>query len=134
MSGRPEILALHMIGLIMWLGGLLAALYLTRPLTRGEPDNAERVVQGLFHAIIHPGFLLLLATGIFLLFLNSHLLAERWFQIKLALALGAVVVDVRTFRMAVGPSAASTRSLVTLCVGLGMAAFGGLLLAFSRPW
>jgi len=138
MSARPEFLALHMIGLIMWLGGLLAALYITRPLASVEDDSAERVVRGLFHTIIHPGFLLLLATGILLLFLNSHVLAERWFQVKLACVLGAVVVDVRTFRITAAPPAAqraaSISSFVALYVGLGMVVFSALVLAFDRPW
>jgi uncharacterized membrane protein len=136
--GHPELLALHMIGLIMWLGGLLAALYIMRPLASIQHDDTGRVVQGLFHAIVHPGLLMVLATGIFLLFLKSHLLAERWFQVTLALFLTAVVVDVRTFRLAVGLGtahrAASTRSFVALYVGLGIAVFGGLMLTLSRPW
>ena len=45
MPGHPEFLALHVIGLIMWLGGLLAALYITRALASVEDNDTEHVVQ-----------------------------------------------------------------------------------------
>lgn len=138
MAANPHVLALHIIGLIMWAGGLAAAVYFMRSPVAERHTGSGPTLEGLFHAIINPGVVLLLATGIFLLFLSPGVMTERWFQAKLLVVLAAIALHVRIFRLAAARSAGhpppSVRAVALLYAGLTSSVLAALLLTFAKPW
>jgi uncharacterized membrane protein len=137
MTGGPPILVLHLIGLIMWMGGLLAALFATRVHSKIGHAAFREVTGGLFSNIAHPGVVLVFASGILLVFLTPDVLGERWFQVKLALVLGLILVHVRVFRtatrLATDEPGSPFGGLVALHVGFGLGLLGALVAALMRP-
>jgi uncharacterized membrane protein len=136
MTGEPPILVLHLIGVIMWMGGLLAALFAARVHSKIGHAAFGQVTSGLFSSIAHPGVVLVFASGILLVFLTPDVVGERWFQVKLALVLGLTVVHVRVFRTAthLGTDEAGPPSggLIALHVGFGVGLLGTLLATLMR--
>jgi uncharacterized membrane protein len=137
MTGRPPILVLHVIGLILWMGGLLAVLFATRVHSKIGRAAFGQVVNGLFSSLAHPGVVLVFASGILLIFLTPELLGQRWFHVKLALVLGVVVVHVLVFRtatgLAMGERSPSVGSLIALHTGFGICLLGTLAATMLRP-
>ena len=137
MTGRAPILVVHLTGLIMWMGGLLAALFAARAHSRIRHAAFGQFTSGLFSSIAHPGVVLVFASGILLIFLTPDVLGQRWFQVKLALVLGLTVLHVRVFRTATDLAAdkpgPGTGRLVALHATFGIGLLGTLLAALMRP-
>ncbi len=116
-------LVAHLIGIVMWIGGLLAA---TMAIAQDAREAASfpvpgraaadasgqaalenyqnqreaahaayaRLAQRLVRALAHPGLVLAVASGLGLLFqLSSMELHAAWLQIKLALAVAMIFLD-----------------------------------------
>jgi putative copper export protein len=109
---------------MLWAGGLFMVLLVAaRP--RTDDAAARDRLEHLFHAIVHPGVLLVLATGILLIFHDPAALGTRPLQVKLLLVLGLIVLQVRTFAFLLGrpegPATVSRQRLWALggAVGIG---------------
>jgi uncharacterized membrane protein len=84
---------LHLLGVVLWLGGLAAAGLVRGAEAPGQPSTRKRLLQGL----AWPGFVLTLLGGIGLWARATEL--GGWFHVKLTLA---VVLLGLTFAMARG--------------------------------
>jgi uncharacterized membrane protein len=86
---------IHVIGVILWIGGLL---FLTRLLGYhmreiGKPDAKiamaalSRIELRMHHLVIVPGAILAITGGLWQLTQQGHLMKEGWFHAKLTLVL-----------------------------------------------
>ena len=85
----------HVIGVILWIGGLL---FLTRLLGYhmkevGKPDNRgamevlTRIELRMHHLVVVPGLVLALIGGLWQLLAQAGFLREGWFHVKLTIVL-----------------------------------------------
>ena len=135
-------MALHVLGLILWVGGMFAAGRVLIDHARGG-SGAPAILADLERTFLfrvgHPGMLLVLATGIGMLALNpAYYLSEYWMHAKLAftaLAVAAsIVLTSSARRLHEDPGAVGTRAL-NLWRGLLMAAVTAVLvLVFLKPF
>lgn len=92
-------LVVHIFGLVLWVGGLLAA---TLALYRHTQENSAEARQALarlervfLHAIADPGALLTILAGIGLIFSNrTYYLRAPWLHFKLVFVAALIVVHV----------------------------------------
>jgi putative membrane protein len=93
---------LHIIGVILWIGGLM---FLTRLLGYhmkevGKPDSASaqatltRIELRLHHFVIVPGAILALVGGVWMLAEQIHYMKEGWFHAKLTIVLFFIILHV----------------------------------------
>ena len=78
--------ALHLLGVVLWLGGLAAAGLVRGAEAPGQPSTRKRLLQGL----AWPGFALALLGGIGLWARATEL--GGWFHVKLTLAVLVLVL------------------------------------------
>lgn len=100
-------MVLHLTGIVMWVGGLLAATLVMAQAARETPgatgsdgerqaarEAYRRISQRLLRALAHPGLILTIAGGLGLIFQAPRdVLQSIWLQAKLALVVGLVCVD-----------------------------------------
>ncbi len=109
-------LVAHLAGMVMWVGGLLAATMAMAQAAREAGSKREtspsreaelasrmppaahaaytRMTQRLLRALAHPGLILALAAGIALLFqMPQPVLHSAWLQAKLGLAAVLIALD-----------------------------------------
>lgn len=105
------ILALHIIGIIVWMGGLSMLSRLLGMHADLESQEARKALERFEHRsyfwAVAPGFLLTLATGLYLLFFRGNGVGYYldptgpWgatFHLKLTLIVGLFVLDHLTMR------------------------------------
>jgi len=88
----------HVVGLMLWVGGLICVSRMLIPFAKGESASAG-VVAALnrsMHAFIYPGFLITLLSGLYQLFERgaSFYMKQGWFHTKLTLVVVLVVLSV----------------------------------------
>jgi len=98
---RGFILALHIFGVIFWMGGLLmiASLLARVPEEVGLPK--ERVLgaaRGLFEATINVGAAITVVLGLVLIVMDPAVLRQGWLQAKLLLVAILLFYHVRFYR------------------------------------
>lgn len=93
-------LALHIIGFVMWAGGLM---FLTRFMTvciegsgEGEQTAAEKLVVRLFLGWVLPGLIIVVFTGLFQLGVRglAFYAPQAWFHTKLLLVFLLIALTV----------------------------------------
>ena len=94
-------LVFHIIGLVFWLGGLLVVTHVVALHTE-EPSAEGRAALGrleakLFRGMAHPGAALMVISGSILLFLHPSFLHQFWLQLKLALVVVMIGLDLRLY-------------------------------------
>ncbi len=94
-------LVFHIIGLVFWLGGLLVVTHVVAMHT-DEPSAEGRAALGrlevkLFRGMAHPGAALMVISGSILLILNPSFLHQLWLQLKLALVVVMIGLDLRLY-------------------------------------
>ena len=100
----PWMIVIHLIGLVFWLGSLLAVTHVLAVHTQETSEEARaalaRLETKLLNGLAHPGAALMLISGVILLVLLPFALKETWFYLKIVLVLILVAVDLRlTFRV-----------------------------------
>ena len=133
MALLPWLLALHIAGFVLWLGGLFAILRIGLEQAkegRGRPPSS--LVEGLFESVAHPGVMLVLATGILLILGHPQVVGHRWFQGKLVLVAGLILADVHAFRSIVLRLPGSPGAMIRSQVGLAVLFLGALVLSLTR--
>src|SRR5208283_2284949 len=96
-------LVFHMIGLVFWVGSLLAVTHILAIHTQEASPEARatlgRVEAKLLKGLAHPGAAIMVITGFVLAAHNPNYLRQHWLHAKLLLVVIMVVLDLRlTFR------------------------------------
>ena len=93
--------ALHLAFMVTWFAGLfyLPRLFIYHAMTVDDESTSRfSLMEKRLYAIMTIGAILTAAFGLLLLFLNSSLLAQGWFQVKLLLLAAMVVYHLRCLR------------------------------------
>lgn len=132
------LLALHILGIILWTGGLLAA---TAVLVQGaSAESAARsavaqAARKLMRMLADPGAALAIVAGLWILSQDaSGYFAQRWFQTKLVVVIGVValhgIVAVLAKRASAGGAFTSRQAWVLF---LGVLAAAAAIVLLSLP-
>ena len=102
MLGFQITIALHLVGIIFWIGGLGARLLLLNS-AKSDANQGARSQLYLLQRDIHfmmetPGLVLTLMPGLFLIHLTKVTFHQSWFRVKIALVLGLIVVELFSLR------------------------------------
>ena len=126
MAGIEISRALHLLGVIFWVGGMGARLLLlgsvrsgTDEMMRSRLFDAQRRIHLRMEV---PAFLLALLPGLYLVYAARVTFHQAWFSVKMLLLLGVILVDIlrlgdsRLFREAVRKAVrqASAQPLLSL--------------------
>jgi len=98
---RAFILALHIFGVIFWLGGLLmiASLLARVPEEVGLPkERFLGMARGLFESATNLGATITIGLGIVLILLDPSVLRHGWLELKLLLVAVLLFYHVRFYR------------------------------------
>lgn len=96
-------LVIHLVGLVFWVGSLLAATHVLAVHTEESSAEARaalaRLESKLLKGLAHPGAAIMTISGIVLLVLLPYALQEAWMYLKIILILVLIALDLRvTFR------------------------------------
>jgi uncharacterized membrane protein len=96
-------LVIHLVGLVFWVGSLLAVTHVLALHTGETSEDARaalaRLETKLLKGLAHPGAAIMTISGIVLLFLLPYALHEKWMYLKIILVLVLIALDLRvTFR------------------------------------
>jgi protoporphyrinogen IX oxidase len=90
-------LVAHIIGIIYWLGGLIAAAHILMRLGNESSPEARAALADfenkLLKRIVHPGAAITVLAGIGILVADPEYLARTWLHIKLVLVVALIAVD-----------------------------------------
>jgi uncharacterized membrane protein len=100
----PWLLALHLLGMALWIGGLLGAAAVVA--------QSAAASRRLLRALADPGAGLAILAGLWMLSADATgYFAQAWFQTKMVVAVGLIalhgVIAVRAKRAAAGSAAAA---------------------------
>lgn len=95
-------LVIHLIGLVFWLGSLLAATHVLAVHAQESSEEARaalgRLEKKILDGLAHPGLALMVGSGIILLFLQPYAIRELWMHVKLFMVLVLIGLDVKVYR------------------------------------
>lgn len=96
-------LVVHLVGLVIWVGSLLAVTHVLAVHTGESSAEARaalaRLETKLLKGLAHPGAAIMTISGIALLVLLPYALKEKWMYLKFVLILVLIALDLRvTFR------------------------------------
>src|SRR5689334_6158696 len=96
-------LVVHLVGLVFWVGSLLAVTHVLAVHTGETSEDARaalaRLETKLLKGLAHPGAAIMTISGIVLLILLPYALHEKWMYHKIVFVLILIALDLRvTFR------------------------------------
>jgi len=90
-------LVAHIIGIIYWLGGLIASAQIMMRLgNESSPEGRQTLAEAeskLLKRIVHPGAAVTVLAGMVILVISPDYLRQTWLHIKLALVVVLIAVD-----------------------------------------
>ncbi len=93
---------LHLVGLVLWMGGFLLLTQILRRHSEEEPGIQERFAlleRRLFQSTVNSGAAVVLATGVLMILLDPAVyLRAGWFHTKLLLVIVLFILHIRLFR------------------------------------
>ena len=134
--GHQLIRFFHLLGVVLWMGGLLVVSRLLAEPAAGE--RLEPVERRLFGSFIHGGAALVIASGILLILDQPSVLRQGWLHAKLLVVLGLVAADAQLYRrmlaLQTSPGSLTRTGFLRLhgWIAAGMVAV--LALAVLRPF
>ena len=138
---RGSILALHIFGVVFWLGGLLmiASLLARVPEEVGLPkERFLGVARGLFEATTNVGAAVTIGLGILLILTDPSVLRQGWFHVKLLLVAVLLFYHVRFYRRIIfledHPSESTHREYRVIHGLVSLLLIAILMLAVMRPF
>jgi putative membrane protein len=140
-SLRGFVLALHIFGVIYWMGGLLmiASLLARVPEEVGLPkERALGAARELFEVGTNVGAAVTIALGIILLVMEPPVLKQGWFHGKLLLIAVLLFYHVRFYRRIMflenNPSQSSRREFRVIHGTVSLLLIAILVLAIVKPF
>jgi putative membrane protein len=136
----PWLIVLHVTGIVLWAGGLLAASFVLAQHTQETNADARaafaKLEKKFLRAFADPGAALAILAGIALLWTNSsYYLNARWMQGKLALVLLLIglhgLAGIRAKRCAAGTVTLQRRDAMLLFAAVAVLLI--LILAATFP-
>lgn len=135
------VLALHLFGVIFWIGGLLmlASLLGRVPEEVGLPkERLLGTVRRLFEVTVNLGAAITIALGIVLIFMRPEVLRQGWLHAKLLLVAILLFYHVRFYRrirfLEDNPSASTRREFAVVHGVVSLLLLAILLLAILKPF
>lgn len=136
------ILVFHLIGLVFWLGSLLAVTHILAIHTEEPSTEAQaalgRLEMRLLKGLAHPGAALMVITGITLIAENPHYLFEHWLRAKLLLVIVLIILDLRVYSRSkaflAGRIELRRRECMVLHGAISLVFFGILILVLLKPF
>src|SRR5690242_19686298 len=96
-SGVAWTLVLHIVGFVLWTGGLLTATQVMASRTQQKSAEASsalsRLELKLFNGVAHPGAAVTVIAGIIALVLQPNQLHQGWMHAKLSLVVFLIALD-----------------------------------------
>lgn len=90
-------LVAHIIGIIYWVGGLIAAAHILMRLDKESAPEARAALEDfenkLLKRIVHPGAAITVLAGIGILIADPEYLPQTWLHIKLVLVVMLIAID-----------------------------------------
>jgi protoporphyrinogen IX oxidase len=135
-------LVFHVIGLVFWIGSLLAvthvlAIHLDETSAEARA-TLSRLELRLLRGFAHPGAAIVVLSGILLVSRDPHFLRAYWLQAKMVLVAGLVGLDLRVTFCARGFQEGSVKLTRRECTALhgaiALVFFGIVILALVRPF
>lgn len=121
------VLVFHLIGMVMWIGGLFMAM-------AAATSGAAELAQKGLRRFAHPGAALMIITGALMMVLMPFVRDAMWLHVKLALVLLLIVVDLLvTARLRKGAAPGRMR-LGMYHSAVGILFLGILILALVKPF
>jgi uncharacterized membrane protein len=136
------VLVFHFIGLVFWIGSLLAVTHVLAVHSEESSTEARaalgRLEMKLFKGFAHPGAALMVVTGVILIGENPHYLREYWLHAKLLLVAVMIVLDLRVYFRATahlaGRAELRRRECMALHGAIALVFFGILILVILKPF
>ena len=134
--GHQLIRFFHLLGVVLWMGGLLVVSRLLAEPAAGE--RLEPVERRLFGSFIHGGAALVIASGILLILDQPSVLRQGWLHAKLLVVLGLVAADARLYRrmqaLHASPGSVTRTAVLRLHGWIAAGMVTVLALAVLRPF
>ncbi|MGH9518989.1 MAG: hypothetical protein ACRD2D_05040 [Terriglobales bacterium] len=121
------VLVFHMIGMVMWIGGLFLAM------AAAGAGAAELAQRGL-RRFAHPGAALMIITGALMMVLLPFVRDAMWLHVKLLLVLLLIVADLLVTARLRKSAPASRARLGVYHSAIGILFLGILILALVKPF
>jgi putative membrane protein len=138
---RGSILALHIFGVVYWIGGLLmiASLLARVPEEVGLPkERFLGVARRLFETTSNVGAAITIALGLLLIVTNPPVLRQGWFHFKLVLVAILLFYHVRFYRRIIfledHPSESTRREYSVIHGLVSLLLIAILMLAVMKPF
>lgn len=136
------ILVFHLIGMVFWLGALLAVTHIlaihTETLSPEARSALGQLEMKLLNGLAHPGAALMLFTGFILVGQNPQYLREHWLQGKLLLVALMIVLDLRIYfrskAFLAGSIELHRRECMALHGAISLVFFAILILVLVKPF
>ncbi len=135
------ILALHVFGVVLWMGSLLVLASMLRLVSEEVGVSKERFLvaaRRLFEVSANGGALVTIGFGIWLILIDPAVLRQGWLHIKLLLVVAVIVIHARLYRrvnaLQAEPSEANRREFLMAHGILSVLLLAILLLVFLRPF
>ena len=137
------IVLFHLIGLVLWVGGLLAVTQVFTVHVQEKSPEARaalgRLEARLLNRLAHPGAALVLIAGPLLLLTNAaYYLHAGWFHAKLMLVVVLAGLDWlacrRTRALVTAPAPIQRRQDLVLHIALGSVLVALLMLVLLKPF
>lgn len=140
-SFRGCVIALHIFGVVFWMGGLLtvATLLARVPEEVGLPkERFLGAARGLFETATNLGAVITIGLGILLILLEPAVLRQGWMHLKLLLVAVLLFYHVRFYRRIMflenNPSQSSRREYRVIHGMVSLLLIAILLLAVTKPF
>lgn len=121
------VLVLHLIGMVMWIGGLFMAM-------AAAGSGAPALAQKGLRRFAHPGAALMILTGGLMMFLLPYVRDAMWLHVKLLLVLLLIGADLMVTSRLKQEAPPSRARLGFLHSAVGLLFLGILILALVKPF
>jgi putative membrane protein len=135
------VLALHLFGVIFWIGGLLmlASLLGRVPEEVGLPkERLLGTIRRLFEVVVNLGAAITIALGSVLILIRPEVLRQGWFHAKLLMVAIILFYHVRFYRrirfLEDNPSASTRREFTVVHGVVSLLLLATLMLAILKPF
>ena len=136
-------LVFHILGIVIWLGSLLAVTHILATDADAESeevhDALNRLEGKLFKGIAHPGAIITVLSGGVLISTNPQYFAHAaWFHVKLFLVVILIALDIITYIRArafhAGKITLQRKECMMLHGGIALMFIGILIMVLVRPF